>query len=221
MVASSGGRAPARRVGDDVGMDEILPGVWHWTTLHEGHGIVISSYLLGTEGVVIDPRVPAEGLEWFEEHGPPSVAVLTNRHHYRHAGRFAERFGTRVLVNRLGAQEFTRGEPVEFFDAGDELPGGIRSLPVGAICADETALHIPAHRAVAVADGVVRIPPNAPLRFVADALMYDPERTKAGLVGAYRPIVELDWDTLLLAHGDPIVGDGRRELARFLEAYGP
>jgi hypothetical protein len=51
--------------------------------------------------------------------------------------------------------------------------------------------------------------------------MYDPERTKAGLVGAYRPIVELDWDTLLLAHGDPIVGEGRRELARFLEAYGP
>jgi hypothetical protein len=221
MVASSGGRAPGRLVGDDVEMDEILPGVWHWTTFHEGHGIEISSYLLGTEGVVIDPRVPAEGLEWFEEHGPPSVAVLTNRHHYRHAGRFAERFGTRVLVNRLGAQEFTRGEPVEFFDAGDALPGGLRSIPVGAICADETALHIPAHRALAVADGVVRVPSDGPLRFVADALMHDPARTKAGLAEAYRRVLERDWDTLLLAHGNPLVGGGRAELTRFLQAYGP
>jgi hypothetical protein len=203
------------------GMREILPGVWHWTTVHERYGIEISSYLLGTEGVVIDPRVPDGGLDAVAEIAEPAVAVLTNRHHYRHAGRFAERFGTRVLVNRLGAQEFTNGEPVEFFDAGDELPGGLRSVPVGAICADETALHIPAHRAVAVADGLVRVPSDAPLRFVADALMHDPARTKAGLVDAYRRVLELDWDTLLLAHGHPLVGgEGRREMTRVVEAHG-
>jgi hypothetical protein len=200
------------------GMDEILPGVWHWTTVHERHGIEISSYLLGSEGVVIDPRVPDEGLEAFDATGAPSVAVLTNRHHYRHAGRLAEAFGTRVLVNRLGAQEFTAGEPVEFFDAGDELPGGVRSVPVGAICADETARVIPAPRAVAVADGLVRWKPDGPLGFVPDGLMYDPERTKAGLVEAYRRVLELDWDALLLAHGRPLVdGAGRREMARVVE----
>ena len=203
------------------GMREILPGVWHWTTVHERHGIEISSYLLGTEGVVIDPRVPDEGLDAVAEVAEPASAVLTNRHHYRHAGRFAERFGTRVLVNRLGAQEFTAGEPVEFFDAGDPLPGGVRSVPVGALCADETALHIPAHRAVAVADGLVRWQPEGPLGFVPDMLMYDPERTKQGLVDAYRRVLELDWDTLLLAHGRPLVGEeGRREMTRVVEAHG-
>jgi hypothetical protein len=204
-----------RSAGMMCGMREILPGVWHWTTVHERHGIEISSYLLGTEGVVIDPCVPDEGLDAVAEVAEPAVAVLTNRHHYRHAGRFAERFGTRVLVNRLGAQEFTGGEPVEFFDAGEALPGGVRSVPVGAICADETALHIPAHRAVAVADGLVRWPPDGPLGFVPDALMYEPERTKRGLADAYARVLELDWDTLLLAHGRPLVGEeGREEMAR-------
>ena len=201
-------------------MDEILPGVWHWTTTHDRWGIEVSSYYLGTERVLIDPRVPAEGLEWFDEHGPPEAALLTNRHHYRHAGRFAERFGTRVLVNRLGAQEFTAGEPVEFFAAGDALPGGVVSVPVGAICADETALHIPAHRALALADGLVRMPPDAPLGFVPDQLMYDPERTRRGLVDAYRRALELDWDTLLLAHGMPMVGDGARAVARVVAEHG-
>ncbi len=109
-------------------MDEIAPGLWHWTTIHERWGIEISSYLLRAERVVIDPRVPAEGLEWFDADGGPVAALLTNRHHYRDSGLFAERFGTRVLCNRLGAQEFGGGEPVEFFAAGDELPGGVRSV---------------------------------------------------------------------------------------------
>lgn len=201
-------------------MNEILPGVWHWTTTHEHLGIEVSSYYLGTEGVVIDPRVPDEGLDWFDDHGPPEAALLTNRHHYRHAGRFAERFGTRVLVNRLGAQEFTSGEPVEFFSAGDELPGGVVSVAVGGICADETALFAPAHRAVALADGLVRMPPDGALGFVPDQLMYDPERTRRALVDAYRRVLDLDWDTLLLAHGLPLVGDGAREMTRIVAEHG-
>jgi hypothetical protein len=203
-------------------MREILPGLWHWTTVHERHGIEISSYLLGAEGVVIDPRVPAEGLDALAEVAEPGVAILTNRHHYRHAGRFAERFGTRVLVNRLGAQEFTAGEPVEFFDAGDDLPGGLRSVPIGAICADETALHLPAYRALAVADGLVRWEPEGPLGVVPDVLMHDPARTKAGLAEAYRRALDLDWDTLLTAHGRPLVGEaGRREVARVVAELAP
>ena len=198
-------------------MRTILPGVWHWTTIHERHGIEISSYFLEAERVLIDPRVPDEGLEWFDGR-EPVAALLTNRHHYRHSGRFAERFGTRVLCNRLGAHEFTRGEPVEFFGAGDELPGGVRSLPVGGICPDETALYAPAHGAIAVADGLVRIPPDAPLGFVPDVLMDDPPRTKARLREAYARLLDLDFDTLLLAHGHPLVGGAGEALRDVVEA---
>jgi hypothetical protein len=196
---------------------EILPGVHHWTTVHARWDIHIHSYWLAAERVLIDPSVPDEGLEWFEA-TPPAAVLLTNRHHYRDSGAFAERFACPVLCNRLGLHEFRRGEPVKGFDAGDELPGGIVALEVGGICPDETALHAPAHRAVAVADGAIRLPDDDPLRFVNDALMDDPERTKAELREAYRRIAELDFTTLLLAHGNPLVSNGRDALRDFVGA---
>jgi hypothetical protein len=195
---------------------EIIPGVHHWTTVHPKLGIEVSSYLLGAERVVIDPWVPDEGLERFDE-APPVAVLLTNRHHYRDAGAFAERFGCPVLCNRLGLHEFGAGEPVTGFDAGDELPGGVRSVPVGGICPDETALHIPAHRAVAFADGLVRMPGDGPLGFVPDDLMDDPEADKAALRAAYRRVLDLEPDTLLLAHGEPVVGGGAAALRDFLD----
>jgi hypothetical protein len=203
-------------------MQLILPGVMYWTTLHAKWGIELSSYYLVEERVLIDPRVPGEGLEWFEENGGgPEAALLTNRHHYRDAGLFAERFGTRVLVNRLGAQEFTKGEPVELFSPGDELPGGVAAVEVGGICADETALFAPAHRAIAVADGLVRMPADAPLGFVPDQLMHDPERTRAALTAAYRRLLDLDFDNLLLAHGHPVCGGAKEQLRIFVTARAP
>lgn len=201
-------------------MKEILPGLWHWTTTHEKWGIEISTYWLAAERVLIDPRVPPEGIGWFDEAGGPVAALLTNRHHYRHAGAFAERYGTRVLCSRLGAQEFTHGEPVEFFTPGDDLPGGVTSFEVGGICPDETALLCRAHRALAVADGLVRIPSDGPLRFVSDDLMFDPPRTRARLVEAYARLLDQDWDTLLPAHGLPIVGGAREAVRRFVAEHG-
>jgi hypothetical protein len=199
-------------------MIEIAPGLWFWPTVHPVHGIRISSYYCEDTGVLVDPRVPAEGLDWFRPRRAPSVAMLTNRHHYRDCGIFAEEFGTRVLCNRLGAMEFTDGQTVEFFDAGDDLPGDVRSLEVGAICPDETALHLRGHRAMAVADGVVRFPHDGPLGFVPDTFMFDPPRTRAGLAAAYLRIAEIDFDHLLLAHGDPVIGTGRAELRTFARA---
>jgi hypothetical protein len=147
--------------------------------------------------------------------------LLTNRHHHRDSARFVDRYGTRVLCNRLGQMEFTGGEAVEFFDVGDDLPGDVRAIGVGAICPDETALHLRGHRALAVADGVVRHPHDGPLAFVPDMLMSDPPRTRARLADAYRRIVdEVDFDHLLPAHGDPVIGTGRDELRAFASSAG-
>ncbi len=80
---------------------------------------------------------------------------------------------------RAGLHEFGEGQKVEPFDIGDELPGGVVAHDVGAICPDETALHIPALQALALADGAVRWEPGGPLAFVPDKFMDDPEETKA------------------------------------------
>jgi hypothetical protein len=204
-------------------MQEVLPGVFHWTTVHPKIHTDVSSYWIDEGGVLIDPLVPAEGgLEWFAARSVrPTAVLLTNRHHYRDSGRFAEAFGCTVHCNRAGLHEFTHGEPVEGFEPGDVLPGGIVACEVGGLCPDETALHLPGKRAVAIADGVVRIGPDEPLGFVPDVLMDDPPATKGTLLAAFaRLLDELEFEHLLLAHGDPVVGNGRELLQELVEAGG-
>lgn len=197
-------------------MEQLSPGLWHWTVDHGRIGKPVSSYYLAGERVVIDPMVPEAGLGWFESHGAPEHALLTNRHHDRHAWRLQQEFGCSVHCVRNGVHELDGRGPVEAFDFGDELPGGVTALEVGGICPDETALHIPAHAAMACADGVVRWHGHDPLAFVPDRLMDDPEGTKATLLAAYRRLLELDFELLLLAHGRPFVGGGQKALGDFV-----
>jgi hypothetical protein len=198
-------------------MIEIAPGVWHWTARRESIGADVSSYYLERERVVIDPMIPPEGLAWFEGRGVPEHAVLTNRHHDRDAWRLHDAFACAVHCVDNGVYELEGRGPVQPFQFGDELPGEIFVHEVDAICPDETALHIPRHRALACADGVVGGRRGAGLRFVSDYLMDDPEQTKQGLRDAYRRLLELDFDLLLLAHGEPVAGGARETLRRFIE----
>jgi hypothetical protein len=197
-------------------MEEIAPGLWHWTARHPHLGQPVSSYYLLRERVLLDPLMPREGARWFgDRSAAPEHVVLTNRHHDRHAWRFRDAFGCEVHCIANGIHELRDRGPVTPFGFGDELPGGIIVHEVGVISPDETALHIPAHRALACADGVVRLS-GPELEFVADSLMDDPEMTKAGLLYRYRSLLELDFAHLLLAHGAPILGEGKRALADFV-----
>ncbi|HWF75077.1 MAG TPA: hypothetical protein VG186_17140 [Solirubrobacteraceae bacterium] len=197
-------------------MREISPGLWHWTAHHHHIGKAVSSYYLTGERVLFDPLIPAEGLDWFEEHGAPEHILLSNRHHHRDSWLVREAFGSTVHCPASGVHELEGRGPVEPFAFGDELPGAVVAHEVDAICPDETALHLTAHRALACADGVVRWTGEDELAFVPDALMDEPERTKAGLRDAYRRLLALDFDHLLLAHGHPITGEGKDSLRAFL-----
>ncbi|HMD51114.1 MAG TPA: hypothetical protein VKG62_00255 [Solirubrobacteraceae bacterium] len=207
-------------------MIEVLPGVFHWTAPHPRIGIEVSSYWLDETGVLIDPVVPqAEGLEWFAGRPrTPGAVLLSNRHHYRESARFVERFGCSVHCNRAGLHEFSSEQGVEGFEIGDRLPGGVTACPLDAICPDETALYLGEQRAVSLADGVVRGGPpgqEGPLGFVPDSLMDDPPATKRGLISGCAWILdELDFDHLLLAHGGPVIGDGRALLQDLLDSGG-
>ncbi|HET8979391.1 MAG TPA: hypothetical protein VFN87_14605 [Solirubrobacteraceae bacterium] len=198
-------------------MDEISPGLWHWTARHPHIHADVSSYYLSEEQVLLDPMLPAEGVEWFRrQRAEPRHILLTNRHHDRDSWRLREEFGCEVHCIANGCYELDGRGPVTPFQFGDELPGGIVAHEVDAICPDETALHIPAHRALACADGVVRWPGIDGLTFVPDSLMDDPAQTKDGLRQAYRRLLDLDFDLLLLAHGSPVTHDARDVLRDFV-----
>jgi glyoxylase-like metal-dependent hydrolase (beta-lactamase superfamily II) len=197
---------------------EISPGIWHWTARHPKIGVDVSSYYLAAEGVLLDPLIPPEGIEWFEKHAAPRDILLTNRHHDRDAWRLRERFGSKVHVVRNGLHELGNRGPVEAFDFGDRLPGGGVAYEVGVICPDETALHFPDHGVLACADGVMHY--GDQLGFVPDKYMDDPEATKRGLREAYRRLLDLDFDVLLVAHGSPVVGGANAALREFATTDG-
>lgn len=201
---------------------EILPGVFHWTAVHPAIEIEVSCHYLEPAGMLLDPLVPDEGIGWFERHGPPRHVLLTNRLHSRHGARFVEAFGCEVWCNEAGLDHFgPEGEVedlrVRGFRPGELLPGGIETHEVGVLCPDETAFRVPGvEPALAVADGVVR-DQDGPLAFVPDPLLGDdPEAVKRGLRAAYRRLLALDFDHLLLAHGNPWLGGARKALREFV-----
>lgn len=205
-------------------MNTILPGLYAWTTIHPVLGIEVSSYWRDDVGVVCDPLVAEpSALDWFADRPHPPVAVvLSNRHHFRSSALFAERFGCPVLCNAAGLDNFRPDQQVRGFAAGDSLPGGMLACEIGVLCPDDTALYLPAQRAMLFADGLVAGgPPEAPrIGFVPDVLMDDPPATKAGLLVAFGRLLETyDFAHLLLAHGGPFIGNGR-ELLEDLVAVG-
>jgi hypothetical protein len=200
-------------------MEEVLPGVFHWSAFHERIRQPVHSHFAAESGTLIDPMLPEEGLEWFRGRARrPKRIVLTNRHHFRKSGEFADAYGCPVLCHEAGLHEFEGGPDVEGFAFGDEPAPGIIALEVGAICPEETALHIAAGPgALAFADGLIRY--DGAIGFVPDPLLGDdPEGVKEGLRRSFRRLLDHDFDALLFAHGAPLVGGAKQALRDFAEA---
>ena len=192
-------------------MEEILPGIYHWTAHHEGIGAPVSSYYVESAAAVIDPMVPEEGLEWFDGK-PLERVVLANRHHYRHADRFADRFDVPVLANEKGLHELEGKPAVESFSFGDEVAPGVVAQGFEDSWPDEGVLVIADKNAIVLADGVMRYGGN--VSFVPDQYLGDdPEEEKTVLRAAVRRVLDgLDFDAVLVGHGDPITSGGKAEL---------
>jgi hypothetical protein len=142
--------------------------------------------------------------------------VLTNRHHLRDSERFAEAFAIPITCHQAGLHEFSDGPDVKPFSWGDELGQGITALKVDAICDEETALRIDVGDGfLSIADAVINY---GELGFVPDRYIGDdPESVKAAIRDALGALLDEPFDSILTAHGDPIVGGGKEALRRFVE----
>jgi hypothetical protein len=205
-------------------MEEVQPGIWHWRTYYDSIGMDVHSHWIEPAGIVLDPMVPDDvGLEWWDDRDvKPQQIVLTIGLHWRHSEEFASRWGIpiRVPAPSLDRYEGTdRAGKVEAFEWNDEIAPGVTAVEIGAIAPDEAALHMTyGDGVVSIADAVIRGSGGGPLMFVPDGLMGDdPETVKTGLHDSLRALLEREWDTMLLAHGDPIVGGAKKELKDFLD----
>ena len=194
-------------------MHEIAPGIRHWTARHPKIGMEVSSYWLPGLRVLLDPLgVPAEV-------GDVDEIILVNRHHLRDALEARDRFGAKVRAPRAGAHEFDDPDAVEFYDFEEELAGGaITPYQDTELWPDDGALHIPSLGALAIADTVVQFG-DSDLMLVPDHLMGDAQAERRGILDGLAALAErLEFEHLLLAHGMPVVGEGRDRLREFVRA---
>jgi len=191
-------------------MREVIPGIFHWTTLHEPIGVRVSSYYVAPAGVVIDPKVPEEGMQALPD--KPQQVVLTSGHHGRDAQLFADAFGISIRASHESAEHLGDSLVVEPFSDHDEVAAGVTAIQIGKLSPDEGALHVAVgDGAIAFADGLNRY--GEALAFFPDELLgAHPARVKEGLKQAFLGLLTRDFDHLLFAHGEPLIGGGKAAL---------
>lgn len=208
----------ADRGGEDV-LTEVIPGVLAWSGPHPSHGAIVHSHYLTRQRMAIDP-IGVDGIVSALEHaGGVEQVVLTNRHHLRGSEEIVAATGAALRCPRVGLHAFEGPDAPAAIGYGwdEEVAEGVVAHEVGALSPDEGALHIAVGPgALAFADTVVA--DDGGLGFVPDSLMDDPEETKAGILAALEPLLDLDFDVLLLAHGPPLPAAGKQALRAFAES---
>src|SRR5919199_3557914 len=173
-------------------MEELAPGLFHWTAFRDTIGTDVHSHYHAPSGTLFDPMEPAEGTGWFTRtNRPPRRIVLSNRHHWRHSDRFGEAFGCTVHCHEAGLHEFADGREVQGFAFGEELAPGVTAHEVGILTPEETALHVDAGEGALLFADTLRRGPHGDIGFMPDELLGDdPEAVRAGLRDRLRALAD-------------------------------
>jgi glyoxylase-like metal-dependent hydrolase (beta-lactamase superfamily II) len=142
---------------------------------------------------------------------PPTLVVVLKPDHVRDVDVFARRYGARAfgpwLFWRTDIPE-TELEPIE---PGSELPGGLVALYDGR-GRNETPLWLPEQRTLVFADAVTA--PEGELRVWAS-----PAHEQRALP-ALRELLELPFEHVIVAHGEPVHDRAAYERALELPPWG-
>jgi hypothetical protein len=198
-----------------VEMRDVAPGLWLWRQPHpdwsEGNDWEpeVASFAVESRGVpvLLDPLAPPPAArdvwERIDALAPRVVAVL-KPDHVRDVDLFARWYG----ATAYGPHLFWRGDvphtELEPLHPGDELPGGLRALHDGRD-QQETPVYLPEQRVLVFADGMTA--PEGELRVWATP--WHEER----VLPALRRLLVLDFELVLVSHGDPVHDRGDFEAA--------
>ena len=208
-------------------------GLWRWTARHPewhpgdfGAEVACFAAQAGEDTLLIDPLLPED---------PEPVHELIEQCSGR-AWRFSSRSPTTCAARRSCASA-TRGRPTAPSGATPRRPSACagraastrssRARPcpeerprtsIGKPRRQETPLLLPSHRALVFGDAVAET--GGRLR------VWSAERVDDRVARFYRerfnptlkPLLELDFDGVLVTHGEPVLRDGRRALASALRS---
>lgn len=195
-------------------MRELLPGILTWPWFSARHGYDFNGWLVRHEqgNVCIDPvEMPDDVLEELAREGVARV-VLTNRNHFRASMRVKQRTGARIAIHPADAGfARDRGTAVDDELRSDQRIGPFVAFDAHGKSPGELALYWPERRLLLVGDACVGKPAGE-CALLPDAVLDD----KPALIESLRRLLRLDFDTLLVGDGAPILRGGRAALERLV-----
>jgi glyoxylase-like metal-dependent hydrolase (beta-lactamase superfamily II) len=210
---------------------QLAEGLWRWTARHpEWHpgdfGSEVASFALeaGDDTILIDPLLPPEPDAVFEliadRLGARLSILISVPYHVRSSEdirrRFRKRAETTIWGHPACRKRLQEQDGFREIEPGDELPAGVSAHPIGKPRRHEMPLFVPSHKALVFGDALAEV--DGELRVWSD------RKVDADVSRFYRErfnptleaLLELDFDRVLVTHGQPVMTDGRAELERAL-----
>jgi hypothetical protein len=190
---------------------EIAPGLFRWTAPHPDwepaaepgssadwdRMVGCVCYELPGTLVLIDPLIPADErapfLAWLDARvaGRPVSILTTIRWHRRDRTELAERYGANSSR------------------AWNMLPRGVEQRPLRG--AGETLYWLPGAATLVAGDRLIG--EDGHLAVCPESWLAGVRLDRRGVAASLRPLLELPIERVLVSHGEPVLHDGRAELA--------
>ncbi len=198
-------------------MHEIIPDVVTWAWFSQPHGYDFNGHLVRhpAGNLLIDPVMSGDAeLDELTRSGAATI-VLTNRNHSRAANLLRSRTGARTLIHPGDAAHArAQGTEIDGSLVIGETVGPFSVVDASGKSPGEIALHWPERGVLVVGDAVIGNPPGScalPRAKVVDDLL-QLRRNVARLL-------DLDFDTLLVGDGVPILSAAKRRLQELATTF--
>ena len=211
--------------------EQLADGLWRWTARHpEWHpgefGSEVASLALraGDDTVLVDPLLPPDPEPVFDlierQLGDRLAILITIPYHVRSSEEIRHRYRGQVESTIWGhpacRKRLSEDSGFRAFEPGDELPAGAAAYKIGKPRRYETPLLLPSHKALVFGDAVAEV--HGRLR------VWSGERLDGDVIRFYRerfnptlePLLALDFDRVLVTHGQPVLKNGRTALEQAL-----
>jgi hypothetical protein len=212
---------------------ELVKGLWRWTDRHPewhpgefGSEVACFAVQAGDDTLLVDPLLsedPAPVLDLVDEIvGDRLTVLVTIPYHVRSAEQIWRRYRRQAETTIRGhagaAKRLDDRSGFREIDPADALPGGVTALRIGKPVRSETPFHLPSHGALVFGDAVAEV--GGRLRVWSDRRVDDKverfyrERFNPTL----KPLLDLDFERVLVTHGQPVMKDGPKALRSALRS---
>ena len=199
-------------------MNEIVKGVYIWSVFSEEKKLNFNGYFIPTQhplfgNVVIDPPPVSDlDLAQMETLGSVQQILITNRNHIRWSCELREKFNAEIRMNSADAQSEDMISDHNFGD-GDMLAGFLKAVVIpDNKSPGETALYWEEKKILFLGDALIGKPPGD-VSLLPPEKYADIEKARAGI----QVLDLLNFDSLLMGDGDPILTGGKKAIERFFD----